>query len=89
MTGVEPAREVAAKPKVGFCRDCKWWARPLSTFEDAYREGRCLLAATNWSYEKQPHPESMAKAVGEYGYPGLLRTPPDFGCVQFQEKGEG
>jgi hypothetical protein len=72
------------------CRGCRWW-EPGGRRENA-RLGCCVLTQTGAGSVENPRPDSKALAVIGGGNDHLwpyLRTSPDFGCVQFEPKGEG
>lgn len=72
----------------GRCKTCKWWYRLL----DSESTGTCELAGWVSGYPDghKDHPESKAWAAGE-SYEEIeawLVTAPDFGCVQWEAKGD-
>jgi hypothetical protein len=65
---------------MGYCRDCKWWGRPLPDYVDD-RVGWCELIGRGGRGGR-----------GRLTWPSLaisqatLHTAPHFGCVQFAPK---
>lgn len=66
------------------CETCRWWVRQDPRLDrGGPPRGQCLLAGRSID-EKPDHPES--KAISQEF--GALETQADFGCIQWEAKGD-
>ena len=67
----------------GLCRDCRYWTKEADL--PFASSNHCTLAE---GYDGRPTtPLTKAWAYDLERYCAKLLTQPDFGCVQFQQKG--
>jgi hypothetical protein len=76
-------------PICGYCRDCRWWILLDKNLQYYYRDenrpGICDKSVNRFMGVID-HPETLSLAGTDQGDPAILRTSPDFGCVQFEVK---
>lgn len=69
----------------GRCETCKWWDRSRETQDPT--ESPCLLTETD-ARGKPLYMTSSAVAEAVHAGPAILRTTPDFGCVQWVKRAD-
>ena len=77
---------------MGHCKDCKWWDHEhppdmyftIQRLRDKYATWR-MCRQTDTEEMNPVHSESKALAIEEWS--ATLMTAPDFGCVQFEQRG--
>lgn len=82
------------------CKTCKWWEAPTAEFLAWSAEighpqtgawGSCILTETTSAGTcrgESEHGYSLAKADYGTGEWAILRTAPEFGCVQWNHAGK-
>lgn len=69
----------------GYCRDCKHWRTPDEGEYGPLRTncGECVISESENGKSKGI---TLAFAMDAEGYFAILKTAPNFGCVQFEAK---
>lgn len=77
----------------GLCKDCKHWELMTDAYGKPRDWGQC---AKTWMKDisiagieefMDPPTDTLAMATDWEGYKAVLETAPNFGCVQFEERG--